>query len=172
MKDKPLIINPFLLEHSISVVTHVSGNKSGDEENGTFIFKKPYNTDREQVTKIFRSKELEDLTFSLSPRGAKLLFYIIFHLRGLSDTIEIPQTKFTELTGLKKDSFNLARLELTQKGVIRKKSGSKSMYWVNPSYIFSGNRPKFVDKNYGQEFIKIASFSSSGAAKKSTFSLP
>ena len=151
-KNKPEI-NPFLNNNHINVINSVNKSVSKGDSSGQHSFTQPYVMDRERSTKIYRTKELENIVYSFSAGAAKLFFYITFHLGGRRDSLLLSPSKYLEATQLKTSSFNHARAELVKKNIIKNQKGRSNMYWVNPLYLFSGNRPDYIENTYGKEYV-------------------
>lgn len=140
--------NPFLEDNPIDVII-LTQNESltNTEENTSHTFTKSYNVDRQYSTKIYRSRANEKLIYSLSNSEMKLTFYIIIHLSKKADSIELLPKKIEKLTGMRQSTFEKARSELVKKGIIKKQQGRARMYWINPHFLFAGNRGKFYKSN-------------------------
>lgn len=151
-------INPYLDSNCIKVVK--SSSKDKLQNNGSEVeYSSKFFIDLDKSIKVYNIMGFEELVYSLSPKGTKLFFYILFHLRGKSDQIEISEKSISEKTSMGGSSFTKARAELTKKDIIRKvRGGRKNMYWINPHQFFSGNRTAFVKEQYGEDYIWIKPF--------------
>tara|TARA_R110002050_G_scaffold95172_4_gene198119 strand:+ start:401 stop:907 length:507 start_codon:yes stop_codon:yes gene_type:complete len=154
MKSK-LEINPFIENNFIKYRTAMQTVAYGEESKGRMDYSKSYKMDKDLSGKLYRLKEFEENLYTLPVNALKLLIFIAFHLGHKKDSIHLLASKYEEITGIKETSFNNARSTLIKKGIILKKTGRTNMYWVNPHYIFSGDRNKFIEKTYGSEYLCI-----------------
>lgn len=132
---------------------HVMVNQATGEVQGTHVttYKK---VDGEQFVKLFTQNIA--LTFDLSAQGIKafsVLMWAIQH-RGISrdevyldthtriDFIESHETKEKPLK-LSQPTFARGLAELTKAQIIAK-TLRQGVYWINPNFVFNGNRIAFT----------------------------
>jgi len=141
-------INPFVVDKKIYVIELLKKSRLKSKDNSEIhSYSETYKVDREYCSKLYRSKENQKTIFSLSNSGLKLLLYILMHIQRKTDTIELLPEKIELITKMKKDSFNRARSELVKNKIIMKTKGRARIYWVNPHFIFNGNRSNFYKNN-------------------------
>ncbi|WP_138432398.1 hypothetical protein [Winogradskyella algicola] len=141
-------INPFVLAKKIlAIKLHKNSRLKSKDKEEEHSFSNSYIVDRDYSTKLYRSRDTEDIIFALSNSGQKLFLYLLLHIQRKSDSIQLIPSKIEKKTGMKETSFNKARSELKKKGIIKKKTGRDRMYWVNPHIFFNGNRPKFYSNH-------------------------
>ncbi len=86
--------------------------------------------------------------------GRDLLLYIIYNINDNTDFISLKLDKLSKSMLCSKPTLINAIKQLTDVGVICRKNQSE--YWVNPHYIFKGNRLEFFNTNY-PEYIDLIS---------------
>jgi hypothetical protein len=93
--------------------------------------------DAATYTKVFK-KDIEKLTGS----GKLVLLYIIYHIRPLGREVEVNMRTVTKWAGMSKASFYNGIRELLDRDIVCLKHRSKQVFFVNPNYVFNGNRTK------------------------------
>jgi hypothetical protein len=89
----------------------------------------------------------EDLfNTNIKPSTRDLFLYILINLEKDVDVVQLNQKEIYNKTGISKTSFYSAIKQLKEMCIIADKE--KNSYWVNPYYIFKGNRLAFYQKNY------------------------
>jgi len=74
------------------------------------------------------------------PASAKDMFmYIGAHLGWERDIIEMDEEKYCKMMDVSRNTFFSAKTALTNRLIIPRTS-RKNTYWVNPAYLFKGNR--------------------------------
>lgn len=102
--------------------------------------------DRQRSCSIYRSPFADEMYFSLCNPAKAVFFYIIFHLQHNKDKIELKPDHVGKVTGMSRTSAFRAINELIDYHIIAK-AKRQSTYWVNPYFIFSGNRKAYFAKN-------------------------
>lgn len=139
--------NPFL-NKPIEVIKIVRETKTKTPTSSGFHFRNEQSinyVDSDKGGKLFRSKRFEELIYSLDEKALKLLFYIALHIAQDSDQIQLYQKKVSELLGFEKSSFYSAIKTLKKNKIIDSKP-KRGMYWVNPHFLFQGNRYAYFTK--------------------------
>lgn len=149
MTKKSIEINPFVRHNPIQALNvskeiiyeEVGSIKlQGDahKSNRNFLI------DRTRKTSLYIDsyKHLDEILFqNLTPTGRDMLLYIMVHVTENQDWINLKLDDVRKATGISKNSIVTALKCLKAAGIIALKS--QSVYWVNPFYIFKGNRIKF-----------------------------
>ncbi len=120
--------------------------------NNPFLIDCDLKTKTDSCTTLYNTKELAQILFSTSYKTRDLVLYILLNIKKNTDYIELVQTKVCNKTNLSRNSFYSAVKELTVLNIICKKQIRQ--YWVNPKYIFNGNRKTFFQKKK-PENIKV-----------------
>lgn len=103
--------------------------------------------DRRKYVKVF--EELLPLIYSskLSLPATKLLFFIMDKLKPESDVVMFSIKVAASRLGYKSDkSVHEGLVDLIKLGVIARKTDSMEQFWINPQYIFKGDRRKMLAK--------------------------
>lgn len=87
-------------------------------------------------------KLMDDLIFkNLSVRSRDLLLYIMIHLTENQDFIKLPYKIIISRLKMSRNTVTKSIKELKLAGLIADKG--QSVYWINPMYLFRGNRLKY-----------------------------
>ena len=103
--------------------------------------------DRRKYVKVF--EELLPLIYSskLSLPATKLLFFIMDKLKPESEIVMFSIKVAASRMGYKSDkSVHEGLVDLIKLGIIARKAESMEQFWVNPQYIFKGDRRKMLAK--------------------------
>lgn len=101
-------------------------------QKGVTLYDTPYDH-------VFMFKEF-------NPTTRDLLLYIMLKIKEGEDHITLHRTKATNEMGMSLTSFYRALIQLKEYLIIVDKK--KNEYWVNPFYIFKGNRTRYYEENY------------------------
>jgi hypothetical protein len=98
-------------------------------------------------TKIYHTPSNKSVLDSLSVGGLKLFIYLVNRVEPGNDVVKLTFSNYRSKTGTKSTTtFNAAIKELSKVGIICP-TVEKGFYFVNPSFLFSGNRvSKYPDK--------------------------
>jgi hypothetical protein len=103
---------------------------------------------------------LLNMFLGLSPAGKDMLMYILVHLRYDQDYLELDEEKYMSDTEAGRATFYRAKVELTNRVIIPRLS-RKGTYWINPMYMFRGQRmskyPDRIKMENSHPFVKTAS---------------
>jgi hypothetical protein len=101
--------------------------------------------DSPRHTSVFRPSRIKGLVFgSLSQNGRDILLFIIYSLGDDVDYINLKHSRLEKELGITRQTIAKGIQQLTESFFIMKKGQSE--YWVNPFFIFCGNRKNFYDK--------------------------
>lgn len=141
-------INPFVVNNPIEVVAlpkKVAVNSSDDTATPLDkLLGTHYLHDRQDKTSVFRhgKKVMYEVMFGrLSDKSRSVFLYIMYSLNKNEDYIDLSSKKVQQDIGMKKRTLVEALKELKACSIITAKS--RSIYWVNPMYLFNGNRIEF-----------------------------
>lgn len=150
-----LLVSPFRYSLKIKVSKMVEGGKFIFGDDGVGVPSVVY-FDRANKVSYFQSKDNEDTLSLLSGASLKLFIHIMNQIERGNDWVRINKAVFCNKYGIKSGTtYNAAINELLRYQII---CGShyKTIYWVNPSFLFNGNR---VDK-YSDCLEVVSEFSS------------
>lgn len=149
MSVKVKEINPFVVNNPIRVVEVTTKKllaknvKDGIVyEGGTF--NDTYYIDSADKVNIYKHPVgmTDDFLFTkLNSKGRDLYLYIIHRLPKNQDYMELKLKKVCASTKMSRNSVVTALKELKIASVITPKS--QSIYWINPEFMFNGNRVNF-----------------------------
>lgn len=146
-------MNPFLQNYRLKVVKINSTTFKVDTSNihdGVIV------GDYEQVTKSFLAEQqsktsvydipyIENILFTeITSAGRDILLYIIYNVKENEDVINLKHDRLAKKVNLSRPTLIKGIQQLIDVGVICKKSQSE--YWINPLYVFKGNRINYYRK--------------------------
>lgn len=144
------IKNPFLKNFKLGVIQIVdtyfetkTSNIFADGFVGKFKeVTEKYYIEQQKHTKLYDTPfDLNVFYGELKPSGRDLFNYIAYKIKDDNDDIEINVAKVSKIIRLTPITIYSAIQQLIDIGVICKKA--KSLYWVNPYYMFRGDRIAF-----------------------------
>jgi hypothetical protein len=132
--------NPFSFSLKIQA-TKIFDHKQHYLDNDGVMMPKSYIIEREQTTKIYVSAAARKLVSGLSSSAHRLLFHILYEIDTNCDYIELDAKFYMKMNGIKSiKTYNEALRELCRNNFIAQTIDYKSVYWINPTLFFSGNR--------------------------------
>lgn len=125
-----------------SMPKQIRDNETGmDLRAGVKYYGKTTILDRRQYAKVYIDFIEIVINEGLSYPGLKLLFFIMKRLQKGKDTVSFSIRSARQQTGYKSDkSVYEGLVDLLRLGVIARVEGSGEAYFVNPEYVFRGNR--------------------------------
>lgn len=143
--------NPFLTSFKLNVIEIQEEKKLLDskdvnwEEGYVLDYitqKNVFHVEQQKHVKIYDIPYDHSFFFKeFQPTTRDLYNYIILKLKENQDWIELNYKKVTKETSMSIKSFYSATKQLAEFSVITKKQ--KDQYWINPYYMFRGNRLNF-----------------------------
>jgi len=90
--------------------------------------------------KLYRSSDVNTIVMSLNYRALQMFNWIALHIPKDRGWIMINEAYFCKRAGITTSkTYNKALTELLEHKIIRH-THYKTVYWVNPHYLFNGNR--------------------------------
>ena len=134
-------VNPFVESLRIKAVHVVTINKmTGD----TVV---DYLIDEDISVKMFRCANAHQTIANLSNKAQRLLFYIIYSIHTNCDYILLNKSYYKKINKIKSNTtITTAIGELVRTGIIAK-SCIRDVYFINPRFLFNGNRIKNYQSN-------------------------
>jgi hypothetical protein len=109
--------------------------------------------DQQSKCSVYYIPYIENVLFKeLKSNARDLLLYIIYNIKSDIDFINLKQDKVCKEMFCSKPTLISSIKQLSDVAILCKKSQSE--YWVNPHYIFKGNRIKFYT-NYYPAYINL-----------------
>jgi len=103
--------------------------------------------DLPRSVKVYRQTNLRFLLFGiLGNNGRTMFLYILCHLQTDRDWINLNNKKVCVDLGVCRSVVNRGIAELIKGRFIEKKKNRKGIFWVNPYYMFMGNRKRYYDE--------------------------
>ena len=99
----------------------------------------------------FRNLEMRDAALKLSPSASKLWTWIEYGLPYKQDFIMLNKKQFIDMTGITRQTFRSAVIDLETHCFIRRSPKTPNKYYINPRIIFYGNRAM----KYGKKHISL-----------------
>jgi hypothetical protein len=137
--------NPFLNKLEINSLLITKNGYDKEEESADRL---SYKVEYDDYTKVFRGNGSVMNMYELNNRGRELLLYIIMHIGENDDWISINVENYMVKHKIKSiNTYKDAVKNLVAKGYILRTHDYRNVFWVNPHYIFNGNRIKTFPKN-------------------------
>lgn len=139
-------MNPFIQNFKLKVVkvnTSYFETKTSDIQDG-YIGKyrkveESYLAEQQEKISVYDIPYIENVLFTeLKSNGRDLLLYIMYNIKKNEDSILLKPDKVCEKMKISKPTYYTAIQQLCDIGVICKRHTVE--YWINPLYIFKGNR--------------------------------
>jgi hypothetical protein len=147
LENADLGINPFSVHLKIKVnrkVYKVIKNGLPDTDDVTL--------ESNPFTKVFEVAGYKANMQTLTIRGKELLLYLIHSIDGKSDVIWIDRAKYMKINNIKSvNTFKDAIADAAKHGYIQAHTDSrrfKDVYWINPHYMFKGDRVRKYPHNH------------------------
>lgn len=146
------IKNPFLQNFKLPIIEVI---ETSYEVNTKYLsdgqvgkYKKvteSYYIEQQEKVSVYKIPYIKNVLFKeLKSSGRDLLLYIIYTLKVDVDIIELNANKISKELGISKVTVYNGINQLVDIAVICKKF--KSDYWINPVYLFKGDRISFYNK--------------------------
>ena len=134
--------NPFLQSVRLKVYVTESKQLVIDTKDLNSV-KSTINTQQEfekdPFTKLYNSKPFLNVFKQTSDTASKIFLYIAYNLDKDTDVISLDAEEVMEFVGIKSTTTYYKYIkELIDNAVITRKSNAE--YWVNPLFLFNGNR--------------------------------
>lgn len=140
-----LSVNPFTYSLSIRVTKSTSLGKY--KLSDSILLNDVYYYDRQQSTRLYHSRDNEDVISMLSPTSLRLFYFIANRMDKGKDWVQVNKEYFMSKYKVKSiNSFKDALKEL-QRYLIIVSTHYDTVYWVNPSFMFNGDRVKKYPNN-------------------------
>jgi len=145
-------MNPFLQNFKLSVIkvnTVYYETKTSDISDG-FVGKykkveESFLAEKQSKTYVYEIPYIENILFkTMSSCARDLLLYIIYNLPKDQDFINLKTEKVLSILNISKPTLIKAKNQLEESAIICSKSQSE--YWINPFYLFNGNRIDYYNK--------------------------
>ena len=158
-------INPFVINNPIAVIgvntSRRLDNRAKDVDGiayeGDMISSKYY-IEQQRSTSFYHhpNYKIDETVYGkLKSKGRDILLYILLRIKESTDYIELNPKYIRLATGMSRNSIFSGLKELKEAGIITVKQ--RGIYWVNPFYIFKGNRVKFY-REINEDLIKTVSY--------------
>lgn len=135
--------NPFV---DYIVTTLVSSIKTYTVDEDGVLLPASYKLDSEPSVKIFTSSAKRKWLFSMSNKALSLYLWIIYKIEHGEDFLWINFKSYMEESGNSLNTVKAAIKELQEKGVVQY-TGISNTFWINPKFMFRGNRVKKYESN-------------------------
>ena len=132
---------------------------------GSFSFTKQFEVDH--YIKLYTNGNLSNVFSQISDTACKLFLYISYNVAKETDIIKLDPVSVMSFVGIKSDTTYYKYIqELIDNAVIARKNNRE--YWINPVFIFNGDRLKFYQATCPEciEEIQISSDTISIKKKK------
>lgn len=143
------IKNPFLFSSSLNLIKMEETYYEADTRNihdGVVMeakkVTKTFHIEEQEKTSVYYITYRNNVLFKeLTSIGRDVLMYIYHNIKTNEDTIDLPSKKLCNDMGISIATYYRGIRELIDIAVITKKE--KQIYWINPHYVFKGDRIKF-----------------------------
>ncbi len=152
-------MNPFVQNIKLNVIkvnesyTLTPNVRNGAAPKESIVVPNYYLVEEISKTSVYHTSDLHQIVFKvLKAAGRDLLLYIILQIKKDCDFIKLQPVETMEYMGISRTTLYAGIQQLIDAGVICKKD--VKTYWINPLYIFNGNRIKYF-KDKGEEYINV-----------------
>jgi hypothetical protein len=141
--------NPFLQSGKLKMIITQQSLKVIDSQEissikGSFVTQQKFEDD--PFTKVYNSKQFNNVFKMTTDTACKMFIFIVYNLPKNQDLIILDSTEVMEFVGIKSLATYYKYIqELIDNAVIARKTHSE--YWVNPFFIFNGNRLSFYEEH-------------------------
>lgn len=143
------IKNPFLFSSSLNLIKVEETYYEADTRNihdGVVMeakkVTKTYHIEEQEKTSVYYITYRNNVLFKeLTSIGRDILMYIIYNIKFNEDVIDLDINTVCKGINTGKTSYYRGINELKDISLLVKKE--KQIYWINPHYIFKGDRIKF-----------------------------
>jgi len=146
LKDNPLT-KGFII--SVSILNDKNNYIKDPNELDALYNPKQYQLERQINTKIYRSKVTKKAVLQLNSNAKNLFLWIMFEIQPKTDYIHINKADTSKELNISTKTLERAIKELCNKitifGIntqIMQMSKETDVYFINPAFIFSGDRKK------------------------------
>ena len=154
--------NPFL--QSIKLTVYMKQNRlsvfdtKGNDPNSVkahFVSQQEF--EKDPFVKLYNDKSFVNIFGQISDTASKMFLYIAYNLPPNKDIIALNQESVMKFVGIKSvTTYYKYVQELMDNAVINRRSNSE--YWVNPLFLFNGNRVDYY-KEFCPECITVINLS-------------
>lgn len=155
-------MNPFVQNIKLDVLKVVENyvvsiRKEGAAGSPKRMFTDSYMLEKQEKVSVYKQPSLDFLFHKLKPAGRDLFLYITLKLKKNKDYIDLQRAVVCEEMGTSRVTFFNAVKQLTEEGIICKKTVTE--HWINPMFIFHGDRIGYFKKLGEQEddFLNVVS---------------
>ncbi len=146
------MVNPFIQNYKLKLIEVYSEQKyvnskdllegiatSYRKETSVFL------AEQQEKTSVYDIPYIENILFSeMSSVGRDLLLYVIYNIGKNEDFINLKLDKVCQKMRISRPTLSKAISNLEENAIICKKAQSE--FWINPMYIFKGNRIAYYQK--------------------------
>lgn len=153
-------MNPFLQNFKLNVVKinttylETRTNMSDGTVGNIRKIEDSFLAEQQDKVSVYNIPYIENILFKeLRSSGRDLLLYVIYNIHKDEDIINLKPDKVCKEMDISKGTYYSGLTQLIDAGIICKKN--ISIYWINPLYIFKGNRIDYYNK-FCPDCINIA----------------
>jgi len=144
-------MNPFIQNFKLKLIRlntkkfTVNPNVAGDSVVGSYEkIERSLLVEQQKKTSVYAIPFIENVLFKeMGPPGRDMLLYLIYNLDKDADIIKLKTEKIKLKVNISRATMYKGIEQLISSGVICKKAAAE--YWVNPFYVFNGNRIKYYE---------------------------
>lgn len=148
--------NPFMNSFVIEALRFRSKQEVPDDVHKAvhdWESSKSYLTDRDNKCSVYYIPYAENTFFGeVKDAGRNIFLYIVINLKSNQDWINMKLEKVCDEMRISRPTALKGLKELTDIGVVTKKSQSE--YWINPRFLFNGNRIQYY-KKMDEKYVNI-----------------
>lgn len=146
-------MNPFLANYNLPLVkinkqiTFINDEPTGYV--GEFVKKtenKSYFVEAQNHLSVYEAPDINEKLFTkMKPNGRDLYLYIQNNLPYNTDTIHLSLEKVNKVLSMSRPTLTSAIQQLLNENIICR-GDKQGVYWVNPYYLFKGNRIAYYEQ--------------------------
>jgi len=151
--------NPFLKmiaeEDQVKVLSKDYVTKVINHRDEISILTNNLSFEADNSTKVYNDSKRRNTYADLTPQAIKVFLLVIMKLERNLDYVELKIEQLQDFTGWSKNSIYKYIDELAQSALIRRRQSKHSSYWINPRYIFSGNRLEYFQTIQQEQRVNV-----------------
>lgn len=145
MGEENLGVNPFCNTLEIHVRTVSMPNQF--VRSGDYILNNIVGLETTPITKVFATADRRKIIEGLSGTSSRIWLKVMYSLEHGKDFVKIDTRSYMKAMGIKSElTFRNALKELVRYGLLALTT-KRGFYWINPDFIFQGDRIKKYPNN-------------------------
>lgn len=143
--ENTLLVSPYAGTVKFDVTRFTNYKQFKKDED--ILLPVEYFADKQEHTKMYRSLNNSQMLMFLSYRALQLFIWVTLHIQKDKDWVQINEQLFCKRASISTGKTYKAALSELLRYQLLIPTHYKTVYWVNPEYIFNGDRLKKYPNN-------------------------